>query len=528
MTKISEQEWWREAVFYQIYPRSFAEAGTATGVGNLQGVISRLPYIADLGADAIWLSPIFVSPQKDHGYDVADYFDIDPLFGTLADFDELVAQAHNLGLRVTVDLVPNHTSDQHEWFQAAVAAGPGSPERSRYLFRDGRGPSGDEQPTPVVSSFSGPAWSRITEPDGSPGQWYFHLFASEQPDLNWENPEVLAEFERVWRFWLDRGVDGFRVDVADHLTKDISRTDKAEGNQLLDHGPDVRTHEVWRRFREILNEYTPARTAVGEIWAVGDDQALYGRPDEFPLLFNFRFLKAGWDAVELRAAIDEALLRRGSAGATPAWVIDNHDIVRSATRLSADPEVGLARSRALSFLMLCLPGTIYLYQGQELGLPNVDDLPDEVLQDPIWERSGHTDRGRDGCRVPLPWSVAGASLGFVDNPEVRPWLPQPDSYAELAVAEQQQRADSTLQLFRELLLLRHENDALRRGSLVWLPAEPDVVRLERQQGDQRLEVMMNASERPVALPSGTTLISSAPFGEDRTLLPNTACCLIRG
>jgi alpha-glucosidase len=522
-----DDQWWRDAVFYQIYPRSFAATNSPSGVGNLRGVISRLPYIADLGADAIWLSPIFVSPQKDHGYDVADYYDIDPLFGTLADFDELLEKAHELELRVTLDLVPNHTSDQHEWFQAATAAGPDSPERSRYLFRNGRGPAGDEQPTDVVSSFGGPAWTRITEPDGSPGQWYFHLFAGEQPDLNWENPEVLAEFERVWRFWLDRGVDGFRVDVADHLTKDISRTDKPEGNHLLEHEPDARTHEVWRRFREVLNEYSPPRTAVGEIWAAGDDQALYGRPDEFPLMFNFRFLKAGWDPTELRAAIDEALLRRGSSGATPVWVTDNHDMVRSATRLADDPQVGLARSRALSLLMLCLPGTVYLYQGQELGLPNVDDLPDEVLQDPIWERSGHTDRGRDGCRVPLPWSADGSSLGFVDDPAVTPWLPQPASYAELAADRQRQQPDSTLHFFQALLRLRSNSSALRQGSLVWLPAQPGVLHLERQHGVDRMEVVVNGSDEPVELPSGTVLISSDPVAGERTLLPNTACCLVR-
>ncbi len=519
------QPWWRDAVFYQVYPRSFASAANPDGVGDLRGLIQHLDHIVDLGVDAIWLSPIFRSPQKDHGYDVADYYDIDPIFGTMADFDDLLVAAHAQGLRVTVDMVPNHTSDEHHWFREAVAAGPGSRERGRYLFRDGRDPGGERSPTDVVSSFGGPAWTRIEDPDGSGGQWYFHLFAPEQPDLNWENPEVLAEFERVWRFWLDKGVDGFRVDVADHLTKDIDRTDKAEGNHLLEHDADNRTHQVWRAFRRVLAEYQPTRMAVGEVWATGSDNSLYCRPDEFPLTFNFPFLQAGWDAPALRSAIDAALYRRGALGATAAWVTDNHDSVRSATRLGPET-LGVNRSRAMSLITLALPGAVYLYQGQELGLPNVDDLPDDVLQDPIWTRSGYTDRGRDGCRVPLPWSGAEPPFGFTSDPTVAPWLPQPEWFADHTVARQADDPASTLNLTRKLLALRRDRSELRRGSLAWLGDEPDRLHFERQSGESRLRVLANLSPDPIPLPPGRILACSTSVPPQDSLPPDGAVWLV--
>jgi alpha-glucosidase len=509
--------WWREAVVYQVYPRSFACADNPDGVGDLRGIIGRLDHIVDLGVDAIWLSPVFGSPQADHGYDVSDYCGIDPVFGTMADFDELLAAAHARGLRVLIDMVPNHTSDRHPWFRSAVAAGPGSPDRGRYLFRDGRG---DLPPTDVVSSFGGgTVWTRVVEPDGSPGQWYFHLFASEQPDLDWTDPQVLADFEEIWRFWLARGVDGFRVDVADHLTKDVGRTDMPEGNQLLEHGPDNRTHEVWRAFRKMLDAYTPPRAAVGEIWAEADAHGLYCRPDEFPSAFAFGLLKAGWDVRALRAAVDDALRERGALGTVPAWVIDNHDTPRSATRLGPG-EVGLARSRALTQMMLALPGSVYLYQGQELGLPNVDALPSEVLQDPIWARSDFTDRGRDGCRVPLPWSGDEPPFGF-SEPGVRPWLPQPAAFGALTVQRQAADPDSTLNLVRRLLHLRAAAPELRGGSLAWLDDRPDRLHFERQAGPRRVRVLVNLGEVPLDLPAGGVLAASGPLTGGR-LPPDTA------
>jgi alpha-glucosidase len=498
------EPWWREAVVYQVYPRSFACARNPSGVGDLRGIVARLDHIVDLGVDAIWLSPVFHSPMADHGYDVSGYCDIDPLFGTMADFEDLLAAAHARGVRVLLDMVPNHTSDQHPWFTAAVAAGRGSRSRRRYLFRDGRG---DLPPTDVVSSFGGgPVWTRVAEPDGSPGQWYFHLFAAEQPDLDWTEPQVLADFEGIWRFWLDKGVDGFRVDVADHLTKDVDRTDVPEGNQLLEHDADNRTHRVWRAFRRLLDGYSPPRAAVGEIWAEGDARALYCRSDEFPSAFAFGLLKAGWDAGSLRSAIDGALRERGALGAAPAWVIDNHDTPRSATRLGPGA-VGLARSRALTQVMLALPGSVYLYQGQELGLPNVDALPDDVLQDPIWVRSGFTDRGRDGCRVPLPWSGDSPPFGFAPA-GVPTWLPQPDTFAEYTVDGQTADPASTLRLVRRLVHLRRGAPELRGGSLAWLDCRPDLLHFERQADTRRCRVLMNLGDVALPLPDGEVLAAS--------------------
>jgi alpha-glucosidase len=510
-SKLTEVEpWWHDAVFYQIYPRSFACEQNRDGVGDIAGVISRLDYLSNLGVDALWLSPIFKSPQKDHGYDVSDYQDIDEIFGDLADFDRLVGQAHARDIKVTVDMVPNHSSDQHEWFQRAVAAGPGSPERDMYRFRDGRGANGQVSPTDVVSSFGGPAWTRIKEPDGSPGQWYFHLFAPEQPDLNWENPRVLQEFRDIWRFWLDRGVDGFRIDVADALTKDIGRDDVAEGHQLLEHGPESASHDVWRALRSELQSYGNDRTAVGEVWAGDDEAALYARPDEFPLTFNFPFMKANWDGAELRRTIDQALWRRGALGTPPTWVLESHDEPRCATRLAPDPVVGVRRARALALVLLSLPGVAYIYQGQELGLPNVDDLRDDVLQDPIWERSGHTDRGRDGCRVPIPWSGESAPYGFASDASIEPWLPQPDRFRELSVAVQEADEKSTLTLYRQLLALRRERPCLRRGAIAWLSSETDVLHYERQCEGDRVQVLVNLSDDGVPVPMGDILACSLP------------------
>jgi len=432
-------EWWRTAVFYQIYPRSFADSN-GDGLGDLAGVTAHLDYVASLGVDAIWLSPFMLSPQVDHGYDVADYRSVDPLFGTLADFDELVAAAHRAGIKVTIDIVPNHTSDQHEWFRAAVAAGRGSAERSRYLFRDGRGPNGDLPPNNWRSVFGGPSWTRVREPDGSSGQWYYHLFAPEQPDLNWRNPEVLAEFEDIFRFWLDRGVDGFRIDVSDALIKDDAFPDTDDGSPIIPKDDASGVHEIYRSLRRVMDEYPGDRMAVVETGAPDDVVALFVRPDEMHLAFSFRFVHASWSAQQIRTAIDASLTAAQRVAAPTTWVTDNHDTIRSVSRYGretttsgayvpgsmahidgaqVDLDLGTRRARAMALLLLALPGAAYIYNGQELGLPNVDDLPDSALQDPIWERSGHSERGRDGCRIPLPWSGPAAPYGFsavAENP----------------------------------------------------------------------------------------------------------------
>lgn len=535
--------WWRDAVFYQVYPRSFADSD-GDGLGDLPGITAHMDHIADLGVDALWLSPCFASPQVDHGYDISDYRAVDPLFGSLSDMDDLIAAAHARGLRVTLDFVPNHTSDQHPWFRAAVAAGRGSPQRARYLFRDGRGPGGDEPPNNWRSVFGGPSWTRVPEPDGSPGQWYYHLFAAEQPDLDWHHPEVRAEFCDVLRFWLDRGADGFRIDVSDALIKDFATGDSPDGQPNIPKDSASVVHEVYREFRQVLDSYPGDRMAVIETGAPDDVVALFLRPDEMHLAFNFRFVHAGFDSAGLRRAIDSSLAANDRVGAPTTWVLDNHDTPRSVSRLgqgvrlagayvpeagstqaTRDDTVGTRRARALTLLLLALPGAAYLYNGQELGLPNVDDLPEEALQDPIWERSGRTSRGRDGCRIPMPWTSEQPNLGFTD-PTARPWLPIPPAWAAISVAAQRLDAGSMLALHRDALRVRRASRALGSGALEWADTgRADVLALDLVVPGERVRVVVALSDQPVDLPEGSVLLTSEPLAGGR--LPGTAAAWVR-
>ena len=549
----ADPHWWRHAVIYQVYIRSFAD-GDGDGIGDLPGIRSRLPYLRGLGVDAVWITPFYPSPMADGGYDVADYRDIEPQFGTLADADALIEDAHALGLRVIIDIVPNHSSDQHGWFQAALAAGPGSPERDRYMFRPGRGPGGELPPTDWESTFGGPAWQRV--PDG---EWYLHLFAPEQPDFNWENPEVVEEFEDILRFWLDRGVDGFRIDVANSLKKDQSFPDVGteEAAILVPHeGPDHPfwdrddVHEVYRGWRSVSDAYGADRTFVAEAWVDSPDRlARYTRADELHTAFNFSFVRAPWEADELRKTIDECIAAAASVGAPTTWVLSNHDVTRHATRYARldstgggvsdearvgpdtplDPPLGLRRARAATLLMLALPGSAYVYQGEELGLPEVVDLPEEVLADPIWERSGHTVRGRDGARVPIPWTRQGPSLGFGSGP---PWLPQPTSWSDLSVEAQDGVDGSMLELYRAALALRRSEPALGDGALRWLDSPPEALFFEREDAGSRLVCAVNLGAAAVPLPAyDEVLLASVdlePGPDGRTLLPpDTAVWLLR-
>ncbi|RBY75757.1 alpha-amylase [Geodermatophilus sp. TF02-6] len=498
-------DWWRDAVFYQVYIRSFAD-GTGDGVGDLAGIRSRLPYLAELGVDALWITPFYPSPMADHGYDVADPRDVEPVFGDLAEFDALLAEAHALGIRVTVDLVPNHSSHQREWFATALAAGPGSPERARYLFRDGRGPDGAEPPNNWPSVFGGPAWTRVDD-----GQWYLHIFAPEQPDLDFANPEVIADLEETMRFWLDRGVDGFRIDVAHGMAKPAGLPDMVpmEDTGLLDdHGPgDHRfdndgVHEVHRHIRKVLDQY-PGAMAVGEVWVSDDDRlAQYLRADELQLAFNFKLLTAHWSAEELRDAVVHSLATVSGTPAPACWVLSNHDRPRHVTRYGGG-ELGTRRARAAALLQLALPGAAYLYNGDELGLPDVD-LPDEVLQDPIWERSGRTERGRDACRVPLPWSGDEPSYGFSSRRDT--WLPMPEGWGPLTVAAQEADPGSVLALYRSALALRRTSPVFAGDALEWLPAPQGCLAFRRPGG---LVCLLNASGDGVPLPEGEVLLASA-------------------
>ncbi|GAA1282954.1 glycoside hydrolase family 13 protein [Saccharothrix xinjiangensis] len=513
------QDWWREAVIYQVYVRSFADSN-GDGVGDLPGIRSRLPYLADLGVDAVWITPFYASPMADGGYDVADYRAVDPSFGELEDARLLVEDAHAHGIRVIVDLVPNHTSDRHEWFRRAVAAGPGSPERARYHFREGRG---DQPPNDWESVFGGPAWTRL--PDG---QWYLHLFAPEQPDLNWGRPEVREEFLDVLRFWLDLGVDGFRIDVAHGMVKADGLPDVGTPGHLKLLGTDALpffdqdgVHEIYRDWRKVLDSYPGRRIGVAEAWTPSPERtARYLRADELHQAFNFHYLTAGWDAAELKRVIDDSLAAMAPVGAPTTWVLSNHDVQRHVTRYG-----GVARARAAALLMLALPGSAYVYQGEELGLPEVLDLPEDVLQDPVWERSGHTDRGRDGCRVPIPWTPEGPSFGFGDGGS---WLPQPAGWASLSVRAQQGDPDSVLELYRRALRARREHPDLGAGSEVeWLDAPEDVLSFRRN----GFTCVVNLGPAVVRLPrDGEVLLSSSGVAtEDADVLvpPDTTVWLSR-
>lgn len=515
-------DWWRNAVFYQIYPRSFADAN-GDGIGDLPGVTSKLDYLKQLSIDALWLSPFYRSPMIDGGYDVADPCDVDPIFGTLADFDEMLAAAHERGIRVTIDVVPNHFSSAHPWFQEALAAAPGSPERDRFYFRDGRGENGELPPNNWPSVFGGPAWERIAD-----GQWYLHLFDPSQPDLNWDNPEIPAEFERILRFWLDRGVDGLRVDVAHGMAKPTGLPDAdpavfAHEATPMPHGDDPRwdqdqVHDVHRMIRRVLDSYPGDRMAVGEAWVADDGRlAQYARPDELNLTFNFKLVQAEWSARSFRSAIEGSLAAMAVVGAPATWVLSNHDVDRHVTRYG-DGQIGLDRGRAAALIQLSLPGAAYVYNGEELGLPNVD-LPDEVLQDPTWERSGHTDRGRDGERVPLPWSGAHPPFGFSASETT--WLPMPESFASLTVEAESADPGSTLSLYRAALAFRRKNGDLLGSRFGWEEAPAGCLAYRR--GPNFL-VFANMTDDAVALPDGEVLLSSAPITND--IVPaNTAVWL---
>ncbi|MET2010646.1 glycoside hydrolase family 13 protein [Microbacterium chocolatum] len=502
------ETWWRQAVVYQVYPRSFADSD-GDGIGDLPGVIARVDHLAELGIDAVWLSPFYPSELADGGYDVADYRDVDRRLGTLDDFDAMVDALHSRGIRVIVDIVPNHSSDQHAWFQEALAAGRGSAARERYIFRDGKGPDGAEPPTDWESVFGGPAWHRVAD-----GQWYFHNFAPEQPDFNWDHPDVREDFLRTLRFWSDRGVDGFRVDVAHMLTKDLREPlpTRAElealpfdGHHPLIDRDDVQ--EIYAEWRAVFNEYDPPRTAVAEAWVDAARVPRYANPQSLGQAFNFQLLQADFDAAEFRRVVTHNLELAAASGSSSTWVLSNHDVVRHATRYGLPPlgqehrgrgaekhgsawlrrgadeaeldrTGGLRRAQAATLFMLGLPGSAYLYQGEELGLHEVGDIPADSRQDPTFFRTRGEEIGRDGCRVPLPWSAEGSSYGFGEGSA---HLPQPAWFADAAADRQAEDEHSTLTLYRRALGLRRElQDA---EELTWIDTgRDDVLRVRRPGG----------------------------------------------
>ncbi len=544
----TERPWWRDAVTYQIYPRSFADAN-GDGIGDIEGIRSRLPYLKQLGIDAIWISPWYPSPQHDHGYDVADYMDIEPAYGTLAQAEQLIKETHEHGIKFIVDIVPNHTSSEHKWFQAALKAAPGSQERERFIFRDGKGENGELPPNNWEAVFGGPAWERITEADGTPGQWYLHLFAVEQPDLNWENQEVKDHLEDVLKFWLDRGVDGFRIDVAHGMVKEAGlpdiRHDVTAAMLGTEHKPfwdQEGVHDIYRSWRKIFDSYPGDRMGVAEAWVFPASRiARYVRPDELQNSFNFEMLTTLWDAKQIKSKIDSSIEAMAEVGAPTSWVFNNHDVVRSIDRLDlgltndgtstftrqGDPAKfnvarGTLRARSATLMTLALPGGTYLYQGEEIGLPEVRDIPEDRLTDPRWKMSGYVDRGRDGCRVPLPWTAdPKGGFGFSTNDSLKlheSWLPQSPWMGDFAVDTQDGVEGSTLTMYRTALAIRKTEAGLGDGPMEWIQTGADVVAFKRP-GNFACYINFGA---PLELPSDSQiLIASGPI-TGHTLPTDTA------
>jgi alpha-glucosidase len=549
----NERPWWRDAVTYQIYIRSYADSN-GDGKGDVEGIRSRLPYLKALGVDAIWITPWFPSPQIDHGYDVADYMAIEPDYGTLANAELLIKQTHEHGIKLLVDIVPNHSSDKHVWFQSALKAAPGSHERSRYHFVDGKGLNGDLPPNNWTSIFGGPAWERVIEADGMPGQWYLHLFAVEQPDFNWDSEDVRKYFIKVLKFWLDRGVDGFRIDVAHGMVKAAGLPDIVEvatDSDVL--AADTRpfwdqdgVHGIYREWRKVLDSYPGDRMAVAEAWVSPASRiARYLRPDELANSFNFDFLSSPWEPKSLRKMIDRSMEALEVVGAPSSWVFNNHDVVRSVDRFDlgliagttnttlerqGDPrrfnlKRGTLRARAGAMLMLALPGGAYIYQGEELALPEVRDIPEDRLTDPRWAMSGHTDRGRDGCRVPIPWkSDSAGAFGFSSDPALRPdqaWLPQSHNWGNFSVEKQEDDPSSTLTMYREALAIRHEESGLGDGPMTWIDAGHDVLAFSRP---GKFACYVNFGE-PIELPEDSTILLSSVSIPGTQLPTDTAAWL---
>jgi len=595
----ARDDWWKQAVVYQIYPRSFKDVN-GDGLGDIAGVTEKMDYLKSLGIDAVWLSPFYPSDLADGGYDVIDYRDVDPRLGTMADFDAMAAAAHEAGIKVIVDIVPNHTSDKHRMFQEALAAGRGSAERDRYIFRDGRGENGELPPNDWQSLFGGPAWQQVED-----GQWYLHLFAKEQPDLNWKNPDVHEEFKKTLRFWSDHGTDGFRIDVAHGLAKDLESTPLADMDPAavqcvipadgslspLWDRPEV--HDIYREWRTVFNEYDPPRFAVGEAWVKPESQHLYASMDELGQVFNFEFAKANWFADNFREAIADGLRSAEEThGSTTTWVMNNHDVPRSPSRFGLpqvkdapyhqlahdwllrdgssyreDRELGTRRARAAALMELGLPGSVYVYQGEELGLFEVADIPWDRLEDPtpFNTRRNFTDKGRDGCRVPLPWNAAdcghpadwnsnfitGGTFGFGPAQKARKaqkarndaqgdsngdavadaHLPQPAWFKDFAVDAEMADDGSMLCLYRKLLQLRQTIlTATGDTSAQLLDADDDVVVYSRPATEgRRFLSVTNFGDEPVALPDDAVVIArSEPLTDDGKLDSDASVWLLLG
>ena len=544
MASVKDKNWWRQAAIYQIYPRSFKDFD-GDGIGDIRGITSQVQYLKSLSLDAVWLSPFYPSALADGGYDVDDYRNVDPRLGSLEDFDAMLSALHEAGISVFVDIVPNHSSNRHKWFIEALAAEPGSAARARYIFRDGKGESGELPPSDWPSHFAPSAWTRTINAQGVPGQWYCHLFAPEQPDFDWDNREVQLDFLETLKFWSDRGVDGFRIDVAHALKKDLSEplrsVPKFPDFQNPLTGDDVlfdrnEVHEIYREWRKLFDQYDPPRVAVAEAYVRVERRVLYARPDELGQAFNFDLLGAYFEAKAFKKVITSAITWAKKEGSSSTWVLDNHDKVRHATRFGLpkqidikewqlsdgalyplDRSLGSARALASTMLILALPGCTYIYQGEELGLFEVEDIPKDQIQDPIWARNFQIEKGRDGCRVPLPWISEGASFGFGSGGS---HLPQPQWFKDFSVEIESGKAGSSLEIYRSALALRKKFQSTEEYSWV-RTGRRQVLHFVRENG---WACITNFSGRPFKLPKGEILLATGPL-ENGKLPKNTTVWL---
>lgn len=496
--------WWRDAVVYQIYPRSFLDTN-GDGVGDLRGIIERLDYLEWLGVDCIWLTPIYPSPMADFSYDVANYVDVEPLFGDLATFDELLAGVHARGMRLICDWVPNHTSSEHPWFVDARSSRDAT-QRDSYIWRAGRGP-GIPPNNWVRAWVQEPAWTY----DEATGEWYLHCFLPEQPDLNWANPAVRAAMLDTLRFWLDRGVDGFRMDVVHLLGKDPTFSDDPEdlaplSHVVLNNRPE--THAYLREIREAVKSYAGDPILVGEVYLLDPAHVAehYGHGDELDLAFNFQPLFTPWRAEAWRTMVDTAIATHDPRDAWPTWVLNNHDASRMVTRVK-----GEARARVAAVLLCTLRGTPFLYQGEELGLENAVLEAGQVI-DPGF---------RDGARSPIPWG-SGAHHGWPSEP----WMAFSPDASEHSVERERDEPTSMLTLYRDLLHLRRSSAALRCGTFTWRDAPEGVLAYERREGSDAVLVLCNFTHDAIAVDaSGTLLFATARDhleGYDGVLRPDEA------
>jgi alpha-glucosidase len=541
---VSTREWWRHAVVYQVYPKSFAD-GNGDGIGDLPGAISRLDYLAKLGIDAVWFSPIFPSPQCDGGYDVSDYRDIDPLFGSLADAETFIREAHARNIKVILDVVPNHTSSKHRFFVEVLSTPPGSAAWQRYHCVKGRGANGELPPNNWQSIFGGIAWTEILDSnEAKTGWWYLHLFDTHQPDVNWNHPDIVREFDDTLRFWFDRGVDGIRIDVAHGMIKEAGYPDIRDSNDpsLLD--PHARpyfdqpeVHDVYRRWRKIADSYDPPRIFVAEAWLdTPEKRARYLRSDELHSGFNFDLLTAEWNGDKWRDVIDSSIAADALVGAPTTWVTENHDVRRAPTRYggrvvhrevatSQHLALGRVRSLAALYTILALPGITYIYNGQELGLEEVIDLDDRQRQDPHFHRTKGEHLGRDGCRVPMPWTRAGRSLGFGADSGAPAWLTQPLEWSRLSVEAQEADDGSMLNRLRTAVSVRRKFAALLHGALAWkteLCVNGVIAFARVMPGEQSVLCVANMGDRPTPSVNGRMLCASGNVSDGKVPPDTTA------